>query len=163
MRFASGREAFALATRREDIDRRTARVTGRGAVVLYYIDTSALVKLVLVEPETRALRRFISDTPAAEFVTSALTRAELLRAALRRDRTTLELAREVLDGIAAITITHALLNSAGSLGPPTLRTLDAIHLATASELGADLTAVVAYDVRLLAAAAKCRMPTLSPS
>jgi predicted nucleic acid-binding protein len=130
---------------------------------VYYLDTSALVKLVVVEPETRALRHFLSGVEPNALITSALARAELLRAARRRDELTLRTARELLDAIAAVTINESLLEHAGSLEPLTLRTLDAIHLATALELGADLSALVAYDARLLAAAAAAAVPTLSPT
>jgi uncharacterized protein len=62
-----------------------------------------------------------------------------------------------------ITITESLLDSAGTVGPPKLRTLDAIHLATAAELGSNLTAVIAYDARLLTAARHLALPTLTPA
>lgn len=134
----------------------------RSDSALYYFDTSALAKLVIEEPETAALYRFIAEQDPQRLVTSALARAELLRAAGRHGRTTREKAREVLDAVAEVTITESLLDSAGSLDPPSLRTLDAIHLATALELGRDLIAIVAYDARLLAAARHAAMPTLTP-
>lgn len=129
---------------------------------MIYLDTSALVKLVVEEAETRALRRFVAQADPKTLITSALSRAELLRAAQRRDEVTVQKAREVLDGVAEITMTEALLDSAGAIQPPTLRTLDAIHLATAMELGAELTVLVAYDARLLAAARGASVPTLTP-
>jgi predicted nucleic acid-binding protein len=129
---------------------------------MIYLDTSALVKLVVEEPETVALRRFIAQADPRKLITSALSRAELLRAAQRRDEPTVRKTREVLDGLAEITITEALLDSAGSMQPTTLRTLDAIHLATALELGAELSVLVAYDVRLLGAARGASVPTLTP-
>ena len=130
---------------------------------MIYLDTSALVKLVVEEPETRALRRFVAQADPRTLVTSALSRAELLRAAQRRDEPTVRKAREVLDGVAEITITEGLLDSAGAMQPSTLRTLDAIHLATAMELGAELTVFVAYDARLLAAARGASVPILTPA
>jgi hypothetical protein len=130
---------------------------------LYYVDTSALVKLVVEEIETPALQRFIANHDSADFVTSALTRAELLRAAHRRNAATLHKAREVLDAIAEITLTQSLLESAGILEPPALRTLDAIHLATALELGTSLAAFVGYDARLLAAAEHAGLSVARPT
>jgi predicted nucleic acid-binding protein len=127
-----------------------------------YLDTSALVKLVALEAESAALRRFVAKADPSSLVTSALSRAELLRAAHRHGGQAVPKAREVLDAVATITITEALLDSAGSLAPATLRTLDAIHLTTALELGADLVALIAYDVRLLAAARDAGIPTLTP-
>lgn len=129
---------------------------------MIYLDTSALVKLVVEQAETGALRRFVGQADPRTLITSALSRAELLRAAQRRDEPTVRKAREVLDGVAEITITEGLLDSAGSLQPSTLRTLDAIHLATAMELGAELTVLVAYDARLLAAARGASVPILTP-
>lgn len=129
---------------------------------MIYLDTSALVKLVVEEVETGALRRFVAQADPKTLITSALSRAELLRAAQRRGEVTVQKAREVLDGVAEITMTEALLDSAGAIQSPTLRTLDAIHLATAMELGAELTVLVAYDARLLAAAHGASVPILTP-
>jgi predicted nucleic acid-binding protein len=130
---------------------------------VYYLDTSALAKLVVQEGESEALRGLLATTDPDDFVTSALARAELLRAAYRYDDEALRKAREVLDGIAAITLTESLLDAAGTIGPPSLRTLDAIHLVSALELGGDLTALVAYDERLLDAASQVGAPTLTPT
>lgn len=95
----------------------------------------------------------------AECITS---RAVLLRAALRRGGDAPSKAREVLDGVATITIIEALLNTAGTSQPPPLRTLDALHLATALELGGELTAFVAYDGRLLQSAKLAGFPVRTP-
>jgi uncharacterized protein with PIN domain len=81
-----------------------------------YVDTSALVKLVLEEAETEALRRFLAGVDQEHLITSALSRTELLRAAQRRDGATVEKAREVLDSIAAITITQAPARQCGGDG-----------------------------------------------
>jgi len=131
---------------------------------MIYLDTSALVKLVVKGLETSALRRFLAKVEPGMLVTSALTRVELLRVAYRSgSEPTLRKAREVLDGVGEVTITQSLLDSAGTLAPPTLRALDAIHLATALELGEELQAFVAYDIRLLSAAQHAKLPTLAPS
>lgn len=130
---------------------------------MIYLDTSALVKLIVKEPETGALRRFITKADPKMFVTSALTRAELFRVAIRQtDASVLRKAREVLDAVSEMTITHSLLETAGTVGPPHLRTLDAIHLVTALEFGKELDAFVAYDTRLLAAAEQAGLATRAP-
>jgi uncharacterized protein len=125
--------------------------------------TSALAKLVAEEAETAALRRFLANVEPSSLVTSALTRAELLRAASRHSPDAVRMAREVLGGLGQVTITEALLDRAGCLAPPTLRTLDVIHLATALELGGELRALVAYDARLLDAAHHVAVPTVRPT
>jgi predicted nucleic acid-binding protein len=130
---------------------------------LIYLDTSALAKLVIAEPESDPLRRFLSSFDEASLVTSALSRAELLRATLRHSQAAVEVAREVLDAVAELTITQSLLDAAGALEPATLRTLDAIHLASARELGDGLIHLVAYDRRLLDAARQVGLPTAAPT
>ena len=130
---------------------------------MIYLDTSALVKLIVKEPETGALRRFIAKADPEMFVTSALSRAELFRVAIRQTEVSvLSKAKEVLDGVSEMTITQSLLETAGTVGPPHLRTLDAIHLVTALEFGKELVAFVAYDTRLLAAAELAGLPTVAP-
>lgn len=129
---------------------------------MYYLETSALVKLVVAEPETAAMQRFLAPLEPADLVTSALTRTELLRATRRRDHDGEQKARDVLGRLAEITLTQGLLDTAGILGPPTLRSLDAVHLATAMELEDELSAVVAYDDRLLDCARRAGLPVRTP-
>lgn len=130
---------------------------------MYYVETSALVKLILEEAETPAMRRFLTPLAPTDLVTSALTRTEMLRAARRRGPCEEGKAREVLSGLSEITITRELLDTAGTLDPPVLRTLDAIHLVTAMEIEDELTAVVAYDVRLLDGAGRAGLPVYTPT
>lgn len=105
---------------------------------LLYLDTSAIVKLVLPEPETEELLRLLSDRP--ERVTSALARVEVLRAVRRagEDGAVFRRAEEVLARLGLIEIGPAILNAAARLDPRRLRSLDAIHLATALSLGEHL-------------------------
>jgi predicted nucleic acid-binding protein len=117
----------------------------------HYVDTSALVKLVVDEPETAALRRWLRRTDR-EPVSSDVTRTELLRAVRRGAPDRVELAREVLDSVTLVEVTTAICELAGRLDPAILRSLDAIHLAAAIDLGDDLEAVVVYDERLADAA-----------
>jgi predicted nucleic acid-binding protein len=128
---------------------------------LLYLDSSALVKLVVAEPETAALRRYLRARSAR--VTSELSVAEVLRAALRRDADLVESARRLLARVDRIALGSQLVERAGTLMPRDMRTLDALQVAGALELGDELEAVVAYDRRLLDAAAAHRLPTASPA
>lgn len=116
-----------------------------------YVDTSALMKLVVAEPESRALENHLAHR--AGLVSSYLAVTELTRA-FRRALSKKQLAQvdEVLGAVVLMDITPAILARAAELAPPQLRTLDAIHLATA--LSANDTALdfITYDVRLAKAA-----------
>jgi predicted nucleic acid-binding protein len=124
-----------------------------------YLDSSALVKLVLAEPETEALRRHLGDDAA---VVSALAQAELIRT-VRRVRPALERsAIELLSTFTLLDVDAGVLTAAGQIAPPGLRTLDAIHLASALTLGAELDAVVTYDTRMIEAARAAGLRVESP-
>lgn len=128
----------------------------------FYLDTSALVKLVVAEPETDALLTWI-DRTQGELVSSDLCRTELLRA-VRRAAPELTLrSREVLDALTLIGVTTQLFEEAARLDPPGLRTLDAIHLAVALDLGDELESMVTYDERLAEAAAAYGVAIAGPS
>jgi len=118
--------------------------------VVYYLDTSALVKFVVEEAESVELLQWLQT--GVECVSSDLSRTELLRAVCRVARDRLEDARAVLDGLILLTLTTATFEAAGRLNPDHLRSLDAIHLAAALSLGDDLDAVVTYDERFAQAA-----------
>jgi predicted nucleic acid-binding protein len=124
-----------------------------------YLDASAIVKLVRREPETEALVEEVRRDP--QVVSSALAWTEVVRAA-RRARTSAARAIAVLEGIAMVPIDDGILRGAAELAPTTLRTLDAIHLATALSLLGDLDAVIAYDDRLLAATRRKGLEAFSP-
>lgn len=117
-----------------------------------YFDTSALVKLVLAEDKTEALRAWIAERGDVPSVTCDLTRTELLRAVRRIDTDLLARVREVLDTLTIVGVPAELFTTAGRLEPATMRPLGAIHLAAALDLGDDLDVLVAYDERLVAAA-----------
>lgn len=118
---------------------------------MVYLDSSAIVKLIVPEPESPALRRYLAEEP--ERVSSALARVEVARAARMRSaaRETRRRIEEALARIALVDITQDLVASASVLEPDALRTLDAIHLATARSL-AGVRSVVTYDPRLRMAA-----------
>ena len=127
----------------------------------YYVDTSALVKLVVVEPETAALRRWTRRKGRVP-VTSDLARTELLRAVRHRVPTAAGVAREVLEAFTITTLTTDVFERAGLLHPPDLRSLDALHLASALTLGDDLDGLVTYDERLAAAATEQGVVVVAP-
>lgn len=127
----------------------------------FYVDTSALVKLVVRERETDALRSWIG-TNSPILVASDLARAELLRAVRRSATDRVILAREVLDSITLVVVTTSTFETAGLLDPEILRTLDAVHVASALELGDDLEGMVTYDERLADAARRNGIAVMAP-
>jgi predicted nucleic acid-binding protein len=132
-------------------------VSGERAV---YLDSSALVKLAVAEPESAALRRYLRGR--RPLVSSALARAEVARALLPLGEPAVRRGQEVLARLELIRISDRILAAAGSLLPAELRTLDAIHLATARQLGSDLARLITYDERLRAAAAAAGCPVAAP-
>jgi uncharacterized protein len=128
---------------------------------LLYVDSSALVKLVVPEPETKALRDFLRSWP--ERVSSVVARIEVERVARRIGGGAIRRARTVLSRIALVDLDDEVVETAAALKPPTLRTLDAIHLATALSLRTDLGAVCAYDAHLAGAADFQAIEVLGPS
>ncbi len=116
-----------------------------------YLDTSALVKLVVAEAETDALLAWLARRPAQP-TSSDLARTELLRVVRRAAPDRLERARQVLDAVTLIALSAETFEEAGRLAPPTMRSLDALHLAAALRLGDDLDTIVTYDDRLADAA-----------
>lgn len=130
---------------------------------LVYLDSSAIVKLVVREPESGALFDWLVAWP--ERIGSVIARVEVLRA-LRRSgagEAARRRALDVLGRIALMPIDRPLLDAASELGPPDLRSLDAIHLATALSVRADLAGLVTYDDRLAAAAARSRIEVWGPA
>ncbi|MEO8322675.1 MAG: type II toxin-antitoxin system VapC family toxin [Actinomycetota bacterium] len=138
---------------------------GDGGV--FYLDASALVKLVRNEPESAALRNFLGD---AALVSCELVLAEVPRAVRRAGAKNPELpldalmarAGEVLGALALLPIDRAVLETAGALAEPGLRALDAIHVVAAVDL-LPLDAFVTYDERQGAAARLAGLRTLAPS
>ena len=128
----------------------------------WYIDTSAVVKLVTVETETAAMHEWIAAT-SPELVTSELLRTELLRTAARIGIAGTLAIDEALNAIDFLPATTAVFDTAGRLEPVDLRSLDAIHLATALDLQDDCEGIVAYDDRLIRAAAAQGLTTRSPT
>jgi uncharacterized protein len=127
---------------------------------LLYLDSSAIAKLVASEPESEALARTIAGDP--DVVSSALAWTEVLRAA-RRMGLSASRVEQVVASIPMIPIDDGILLTAAEVQPATLRTLDAIHLATALSVRDDLGAVVTYDARLGDAAASHGLEVRRPA
>jgi hypothetical protein len=122
-----------------------------------YLDSSALVKLALTEPESAALER--ADQP---LVSSALYRAEVPRAVWRAEPGALPRSYKVIKRIARVALSADVLDNSATLPPAELSPAQAIHLASALAVKRDLTAFVAYDEHLLAAAKAAGLPVASP-
>ncbi len=126
-----------------------------------YLDSSAFVKVVVTEPESASLRDFLAGDHG-RYVSSSLLRTEALRAVRYQGPDALRAARDGLRRIDLVTIDERILDAAGLLAPGVLRTVDAIHVATALALGDDLDMVVTYDQRMIKASATLGIPTATP-
>jgi predicted nucleic acid-binding protein len=126
-----------------------------------YLDSSAIVKLVVREPESSALRRYLRRK--APLVTSALSRTEVARALLPFGNEAVGRGTDALRRLDVIRINEQVLRTAGSLLPLELRSLDAIHLAIASMIGEDLSRVCTYDERMSGAAQALGLTVVAPA
>ena len=126
-----------------------------------YLDSSAIVKLIVAEPESGALRHYLRRRKP--YVTSALARTEVARALLPFGPAGLQRAEHTLTRIDLVRVGDVLLRVAGQLLPDDLRTVDAIHLATAQRLGADLARLVTYDNRMATAAQGLGIEVVAPA
>ena len=126
-----------------------------------YLDSSAFVKLAVEEPETAALRGFLASQGDRR-VSSALLRTEALRAVRHLGAEALATVREGLRRVDLIGIDDRILDTAGTLEPRVLRTLNSIHVATAMAVGDDLEAIVTYDERMIEAARLLGLSTATP-
>jgi predicted nucleic acid-binding protein len=125
-----------------------------------YADASALVKLVVEEPGSRAMNRWFVESMIA--LTSRVGVVETVRACSRRAHDPAH--REaVLRDLQVIELDPAIAAVAASLQPSVVRTLDAIHIASALALGPDLDAFVTYDDRMAEAARACGLPVVRPA
>ena len=125
-------------------------------------DTSALVKLVLAEPESDALEDWLIARPGRPWMASDLCRVEFVRAVARATPNAVGAAHELLASLDLVPLGQTLLGKAAVLPPPSLRSLDAIHLASAAAVGPALEAFVVYDQRLVQAAVGAGLPVASP-
>ena len=125
-----------------------------------YLDSSALVKLVVAEAETDPLIAYLRTRPTQ--VTSRIATVEVGRAVGRHGGVDAGRALAVLEQVTLIELDQEVADRASGLAPATMRSLDAIHLATAIGLRRDLDALITYDARLAAAAAVHGLPVTAP-
>ena len=130
---------------------------------MIYLDSSALMKLVREEAETEALRDWLALQPEEPVATSELGRVELMWAARRAGPEALTEAHALIGDVDLIPLDRGVQDLACEIGDTPLRSLDALHLASAVLLGHELTALVAYDERLLAGARALSLPTVTPT
>jgi uncharacterized protein len=126
-----------------------------------YLDSSAIVKLAVAEPESSALRRYLRRR--RPYVSSAVARAEVGRALLPFGPAATGRGDAVLARIDLVRVSDTVLRAAGGLLPDEMRTLDAIHLATAQQLGEDLAQIVTYDARMKTAADALGLKVAAPT
>ena len=128
---------------------------------MFYLETSAATKLVLLERGSAALRRWIAPRSSVVF-SSDLLRTELLRVARRSSPDDVRQARELLESMPLSGMSTELFERAALFEPRQMRSLDALHLAAALDAGQDLDGIVTYDARLAEAAASLGIPVISP-
>ncbi|MEQ8857917.1 MAG: type II toxin-antitoxin system VapC family toxin [Pseudomonadales bacterium] len=127
-----------------------------------YVDSSAIVKLAVRETESAALKSYLRRRKP--LVCSALARTEVIRALLPLGDEAIRRGRTVLSRFELVRLGQRVLDHAGSLRPNRLRSLDAIHLATADLLGdRGQTLIVTYDRRMADAAGDLGWRVASPS
>lgn len=129
---------------------------------LYYADTSAVIRLLVEETHSKAFAAFYDAQADAEWVSSALLRIEVTRAVARVMPALLPDARDLLLAFSSIAMDDDIVKAAMNEPDRSLRSLDAIHLATARILGPELDAFVTYDGRLAKAAEDVGLVTLAP-
>jgi predicted nucleic acid-binding protein len=131
-------------------------------VSLYYLDTSAALKLLREETHSKAFAAFYDSNTRASWVSSTLLRVELMRAVMRAVPAATPDARDLLTAFDYIGMDDDIVEAAMNEPDRMLRSLDAIHLATARVLGQELAALVTYDDRLAAAAADAGFTVVTP-
>lgn len=125
-----------------------------------YLDSSAIVKLAIDEPQSSALRSYLRRR--GPLVSSTLARTEVLRALLEEGDVGMARGRDVLSRLDLIRVNDRVLSAAGTLLPGDVRSLDAIHLATALQLGGDVRQIVTYDARMTHVALRLGLRTAAP-
>ena len=124
-----------------------------------YLDSSALVKLVIEEPQSDDLRTFIGDRSV---VSSMIARTEVIRAVARTEPERVGAAEKMLADASLIVIDWQVAAAAAWVEPAGIRSLDAIHLATARRLEVGMDALVTYDRRMIEAGRTAGLPVASP-
>jgi predicted nucleic acid-binding protein len=127
-----------------------------------YLDSSALLKLLVEEAESAALGAWLGEHATTGLVSSEVARLEVVRAARRIDPALLPASRALVSQLDLVPLGRDLIDAAADVGEPTLRSLDAIHLASALTIRDELTWFVAYDRRLAAAAVANELSVTHP-
>jgi predicted nucleic acid-binding protein len=130
--------------------------------VLLYCDSSALVKLVVNEPESDALESWLATQPEPALISSVVARTEVIRAIGRSDPSAVTPAQELLEAVSVVELDAALADEAAGLQPALMRTIDALHVASALRISEALGVLVSYDDRMLAAAREHGLTAASP-
>ncbi len=130
---------------------------------MIYLDSSALLKLLVEESESAALAEWLSEQAGISVISSELARLEVIRASRRLDPGILPAARALMSQVDLLPLGGEVLTAAAEIGEPVLRSLDAIHLASALSIREHLTAFVAYDLRLVDAAQSVGLEVQQPS
>jgi uncharacterized protein len=129
---------------------------------MIYLDSSALLKLLVEEKESSALASWLSKRPNTPKISSELAKLEVVRAARRLGAAVVPAARALVSQLDLIPLSGGLINEAADAGGPMMRSLDAIHLVSALSISAELTAFVAYDHRLVTAARAAKLHLRRP-
>ncbi|MCW2686429.1 MAG: PilT protein domain protein [Mycobacterium sp.] len=129
---------------------------------MIYIDTSAMVKLIAAEPESGQLIEWLNTHADESIASSGIGHIELIRATRRLGEVAAAAGQRLASTIDTLVLTDSIAAVAGTILPPELRTLDAIHLGTALMHRDRLFAFCAYDRRLLDAAASQGLPAVAP-
>lgn len=129
---------------------------------MIYLDSSALLKLLIEERESTALGEWLASRSSASLVSSELAKVEVLRACRRVNEHALPAARALLSEVDLVPLSSDVVDAAAEVGDSTLRSLDAIHLASALSIRGHLSAFLVYDHRLRAAAVVADLAPQSP-
>lgn len=127
---------------------------------VWYLDTSAALKLVLEEPESEALAHHI-DSEHPDLASGWLLETEMRRAANRVEGLTMDAISEFLLGVNLYEVPGSVFREAGLLPGPNLRSVDALHLSVAIRIGVE--SVVTYDMRMAESARQLGLPVVAPS
>jgi predicted nucleic acid-binding protein len=130
---------------------------------MIYLDSAAVVKLVHAEQESDALRDWLTERADTGWVSSVLLEVESFRALARHSPGAIARLHSVLDLVELVELDSGIRILAQTIAPATVRSLDAIHLATALRIRGQLTSFVTYDKRLADAAAAAGLTVDAPA
>lgn len=129
---------------------------------MIYLDTSALARLLRHEAETAALNEWLRERMELPWVTSVVGRIELMRLSGRLAAITPSAVGVLVGGLNLVPLNDDIVQAASTVGPPILRSLDAVHLASALSVADELTTVCCYDQRLAHAVAEHGLAVAAP-